>query len=153
MVYLSYEAAKKRYLETQKRFEDILSEKERLFSRTQPKATTFDKERVNGGEIRNTFEDYIIEKEKTQIDNRLEESKVIMHDCEWLLKLKEQELRHSKHIHDRIYCLKYLDRIRVYKIARRLNYSERQVYRILREIDSNLKHVTKSQGTHAKILE
>lgn len=137
MVYLDYEAFKAKYLETQRSFDAILQEKEELFARTQPNAVRFDKERVSGGKIPNPFEDYMIAKEKKQIDQRLAEAKSILDDRERLLRLKEAELRASKAVIDRVYVLRYIERMRVYKIMRKLNYSERQIYRMLETIEES----------------
>lgn len=153
MLYVDYEMFKRRYIETQRKFDAILSEKEELFARTQPKAVRFDKDRVLTSIKGNVFEDYVTAKEERQLDERLREVKALLDDRARLLKLKEQELRSSKEILDKIYCAAYIDRVRVFRIARRLNYSERQIYRFLSEIDERLKDGTKCQENGAMIVE
>lgn len=139
MLYLEYEDFKAKYLETQRKYDEILSEKEELFQRTQPTAMNIDKERVSGGTKSNPFESYLIAKEKKQIDERLAEVKGLLDDREKLLNLKLEELRYSNAIEDKIYRMRHIDRIRIYKIARMVNYSEAQVYRILANIAENIK--------------
>lgn len=139
MQYLSYAMTKAQYTQTQSTFEEILNEKERLFARTQPKAETYDKERVSASVSNSAFDDYIIAKESKQIDNRLNEVKSLLDDRGRLLALKENELRHSKEVLDKVYCLKYLDKNRPYLIAYKLNFSERQIYRFLGVIEKSLK--------------
>lgn len=134
-----YEEYKNKYYETQREYDIILTEKEKLFRMTQPSAIKFDKEVVSGGVVDNMFERYLILKEEKKIDQRLEEIKSILDDRERLLKLKEQELRASTDVKDKIYKYKYLDKLKVFKIAKLVGYSEPQVYRILKAIRNNLK--------------
>ena len=143
MLYISYEISKQRYFDTQRALETILDEKEALFQRTQPKAATYDKEKVTGGNAGNVFDDYLIAKERLMIDKRLDEAKSLLKDRETLLKVKEAELRESKETFDRIYVAKFLDKTANYKIARLMHYSERQIRRILFQIRKALKDVRK----------
>ena len=139
MIYLDYEQFKDRYLETQKKYDEILAEKEELFAMTQPKAIRFDKERVSGGDPVNSFEQYVIRKEKQRIDERLLEAKSLLDDRERLLKLKEKQLRESKDISDKVFLLRFIEHKRVYLVAKMVNYSEPQVYRILDGIRKRIK--------------
>jgi len=139
VLYEEYEEYKNKYYEVQKKYNDILNEKEELFARTQPKATNITGEKTTGGKHENLFDNYLIQKEKKNIDKRLEEVRSILNDREKLLKLKEQELRASKHSHDKIYRCRYIDRLTIEKTARLSNYSRSQVFNILKEIRKNLK--------------
>ena len=69
-----------------------------------------------------------------RIDGQLRELDGILDDRKRLLAEKEKELRASADIEDRVYCMRILDRVKVYKIAAAVHYSEMQVYRILGEI-------------------
>ena len=139
MIYAIYEEYKNKYYETQKEYDNILSEKEKLFMITQPSSSKFDKERVSGGATDNTFERYLILKEEKKIDQRLEEVRSILEDRKKLLKLKEEELKESTDIRDMIYRYRYIDKLKVYKIAKLVGYSEAQVYRILDNIKKSLR--------------
>lgn len=139
MIYIEYEEYKNKYYEIQKRFNDVLNEKEVLFNMTQPASMKYDGEPVKGGVHKNVFDEYLMLKEKKNIDQRLEEIKAILEDRENLLKLKEAELKNSTHIHDKIYRYRYLDRMKIYKISRLIGYSEPQIYRILKAIKNNIK--------------
>ena len=143
MVYLEYERLKKKYLKAQVIYDQILSEKEVLFIRTQPKGLDAEKEKVKGTPQGNVFDDYLILKEAKKIDSRLEEAKRLMDERSELLETKEEELRHSKHIYDQIYTLRHIDRKKVWQISRRVNYSEAQVYRIMRKINREIKDDSK----------
>jgi len=139
MVYIAYEEYKSKYYEAQQRYNTVLNEKEELFSITQPKATDYKKEIVKGGSPVNTFDKYLILKEKKQIDQRLQEIKAILDDREKLFKLKEAELRRSKDIQDKTYVYRYLDNLAIKKIALLISCGEATVYRILKSIKNNLK--------------
>ena len=141
MVYLEYERFKARYRLTQDLYSEILAEKEELFGRTQPRTAPTDKDRVSGGSDANVFESYVIEMESKRIDERLTIVKSILDERHGLLRLKEQELRESKDIPDRIYCYRHLDHKRIKWIARKVNYSEAQVYRHLDAIRKNTKAI------------
>ena len=138
MLYLDYERFRKNYLEAQHIYDEVLSEKEELFARTQPKAVQFDKEPSIGGDKGNPFDSYLVEKERKRIDERLTEAKLILNERKDLLKLKEQELKNSNDIYDKIYRLRYIVRWKVSKISRETGYSESQVYRICGQIVKNL---------------
>lgn len=139
MLYIEYEEYKTRYYEVQKKYNQILNEKEELFARTQPKATQITGEKTTGGKHVNAFDEYLIQKEKKNIDQRLEEVKSILEDRERLVKLKELELRASKDSYDKIYRCRYLDRLTIEKTARISNYSRSQVFNILKKIRKSIK--------------
>ena len=139
MLYIEYEEYKNRYYEVQRKYNDILNEKEELFSKTQPKATKITEEKTTGGKHINAFDDYLIQKERKNIDKRLEEVKSILEDRERLVKLKEQELRASTNSYDKIYRCRYIDRLTIEKTCRISSYSRSQVFNILKEIRDKLK--------------
>lgn len=139
MLYIEYEEYKNRYYEVQRKYNTILNEKEELFSKTQPKATKITGDKTTGGKHINLFDDYLIQKERKNIDKRLEEVKSILEDRERLVKLKEQELRASNNSYDKIYRCRYIDRLTIEKTCRLSNYSRSQVFNILKEIRDKLK--------------
>lgn len=135
MLFLDYEEYKNRYIASQKQYDEILQEKEELFAKTQPSAVRFDKERVTGGAIENAFDEYLVKKERKQIDDRLAEARNLLSDRKRLLALKREELYASNDILDKVYRMNHIEHIRAYKIARIINYSVSQVYRYLEQID------------------
>lgn len=144
MIYLEYHDCLEKYKEVQRKYDEILTEKEQLFQRTQPSAIRTDKEKVQGGKLAsNSFDSYLIRKEETQIEERLAEVKSLLTDRERLLKFKLGELRRSQDLEDKVYLMRYVERVRVYKIATRLSYHESHIYRILNKIDESLKHENK----------
>ena len=143
MVYLEYIAVLGRYLDAQKVYESILVEKETLFQRTQPKSANMEDDKVKGTHTGNTFEDYVIAKEKKQLDQRLDEARSILDDRGKLVNLKLEELRQSNAIEDKIYRYRHIDYMAMWKIARLVNYSEMQVYRIHRKMLKDIQEVRK----------
>lgn len=138
MLYKEYWEYKTKYYDAQKNYDKVLSEKELLFAKTQPKATDYSKEVVSGGSPSNTFDEYVIQKEKKQIDERLEEAKSILKDRENLIRLKENELYSSPDWHDKIFIYKYLHNMSVDEIKYRMPYCRSQIYEILKIIKKNI---------------
>ena len=138
MIYLEYEKYKKEYYETQKIYNEILNEKERLFLITQPKATKYDKEIVSGGKADNKFDNYLIQSERKKIDSRLKEVEEILDKRRILFLSKEKDLRESKEVEDIIYVLRYIDKLKIHKVCYMSHYGEAQVYRILKNIRENI---------------
>ena len=139
MVYLDYDHCKRLYESAQEAYEAVLMEKEELFAKTLPKSARADKERITGGTKTNAFDAYIIEKERKQIDERIAEARSLMMARHDLLVRKENEIRESRETIDAIYVMRYIDHLKVSKIARKQGYSKSQVYRIIESIDQNIK--------------
>lgn len=127
--YLKYVICKTKYVEA-------IDRKELFFDKTQPKAVNPDSVRVSGGTQTNSFENYIIATEN--IDEQINELKAILDERYNVLMRAEQELRNSRDWNDRIYVYKYLDKLTIKQIERKVPYSRRQLYRILDRIRDNL---------------
>ena len=137
MLYLEYHAIRQKYIDAQRVYNELIDEKEVMFSRTQPQAVNYDKDRVSGGSGKNAFEEYVIAKENSRIDERLAEQKTILEERRTLKSLKENELRRSKSLYDRIYVYRYLDELTLTQIEARVPYSRVQIWRILKTIKLN----------------
>lgn len=138
MIYIEYHNCKKKYEEIKKLYEQIVEEKERLFLKTQPKAASIDKVSVDGGARNNLFDNYLMEKEKKQLDMKLDEVKVLIDDRYRILFDKEKELRTSKEWIDKVYLYKYIERLSVKKILHQIPYEEAQIYRMINEIKRSI---------------
>lgn len=134
MIYLEYEMYKIKYAESQEQFNMILTEKERLFTKTLPIAIRYDKDKVQSSPTGNMLEDYIIAMDDEQINERLSQLRQLLSDRSMLLQLKENELRQSRDIPDRVYVHRFIDGHGINRIAKDLNYSKSQIYRILGQI-------------------
>ena len=138
MLFVEYEEYRDAFTESQKQYDLIVREKEKLFSLTQPNAVRFDKEKVTGGAIENAFDTYLERKDETMIDYRISEAESLLRNRELLLSIKKDELYSSHEILDKVYRMNRIEKIRPYRIARILNYSVSQIYRHLERIDSVL---------------
>jgi len=141
LLFEEYEIYKNKHYEVQRKYNEILTEKEDLFSKTQPKATRITGEKTTGGKRVNAFDEYLIQKEKKNIDQRLKEVKSILDDREKLVKLKEQELRLSNNPYDKIYRCRYIDRLTIEKTARISSYSRASVFNILKKIKKRINDI------------
>ena len=124
----------------ERQYLEILNEKEALFALTQPKATDYDTERVKRGEKADTFDRYIIEKERRRIDERLQEARKLLAERRQMLGDKREELKMSNDIKDKVYYFRYIEKKVIHWIAVNVNYSEVQIYRILRQITNMIEN-------------
>lgn len=147
MLYVEHNDYRNKQLEAQRKYDEILSEKERLFDKTQPRSIKYDIEKVSGGNATNRFDDYLAAKEQKKIDERLEEIKSILDERTRLLNLKEQELRTSKDWYDKIYIYFYLENLSVAQIQFKVPYGRTQIYRIINRINSRCFYTHKKDGT------
>ena len=134
MVYPEYEEYKRKYQFFLNRFNQILSKKEDMLLKTLPSAIRYDKDHVQSSPSSNVLDEYVIALDESQIDSELAKVRELIEDRGRLLDLKEKQLRDSGEINDRIYVMKYLDGYGIGKIAKVLNYSRSQVYRVLDKI-------------------
>lgn len=139
MLYVEYLDYKKKYLDAQIIYDEILSEKETLFLMTQPKASQVDAERVSGGKRTNKIDEYISIKDEKKIDLRLEEIRSILNDRENLLKAKEVELRNSKEWLDIIFVYYYIEKLSIRKISKKIPFGTTEIFRKLKKIEKSIK--------------
>lgn len=141
MIYIQYERIKQKYRLAQDNYEELIREKEVLFSLTQPKSQQTDKERVVGGQSDNAFDRYLIKQEKTNIEERLEAAKTILDVRKEMLEQKRAELEESEDVMDRLYYLKYIKRLRNKEIYDEIEYSKAQTTRYLQVIRSAISRI------------
>ena len=132
--YLEYEQTKDNLERAKKLFAKAILEKERLITKTMPSAITYDKDSVMSSRDDNPLESYIISSETKHVDQLIAKYRQSLSDWSVLLEYQEKELRKSKDKYDIIYTLKCIDCMGINKIARIMNYSKSQVYRILKQI-------------------
>jgi len=147
MLYLEYEKAKASFARAQMMFEDALLEKERLFTMTQPRAITYDKDTVQTSPCGDVLDKYVIALENEKIEERLKPYRDLVMNRESLLEIKERELRKSPDRYDKIYTYRFLDGMSLRTIAKTLCFSKSEVHRnlqyILKSINKNAKKGTK----------
>lgn len=141
MVYVQYERMKLKYLIAQNNYEELVKEKEDLFAETQPKGQAYDQDRVSGGQAGNKFDSYVIRKDETRIEERLEEARTIVKDRKLLLEMKRHELEESEDVTDKAYYLKYIKRKKVKEISEIIGYGPAQTNRILKQIRGSMSRI------------
>lgn len=137
-LFIEFEKYKREYYSTQRKYSELINERERLFSLTQPQATKYDKQIVKGGSNFNKFDDYLIKKEKLKLDSDISEIEIILNQRKKLYEDKKNELLKSNEVYDRIYVLRYINKMKITKVCIAMIYSEAQVYRILKNIRESI---------------
>lgn len=139
MLYLEYEKAKVNFKKAQEMFEDALLEKERLFTITQPKAITYDKDTVQTSPCGDVLDKYVIALEDERIEEKLRPFRELVLNRESMLDVKERELRKSVDVFDRIYTYRFLEGMSIKGISKIMSYSRAQTYKKLQSIQRHIK--------------
>lgn len=138
MLYIDYVILKQSYDESLRRLKELLDRKEEAFTRTLPNAIRYDLQKVMHSVSTNSaLDDYVMDVEK--IDQQIRSAKIILMDRKDMLDLKEEELKKSRDVDDRVYYLKYIQRLTVEQIAIRMHYSEGNIYYHLAKIKHQIK--------------
>lgn len=144
--YTDYENYLSRYEHIQVQFVRVLLEKEKLLTRTLPSAIRYDKDKVQNTIDDNPLEDYVISVEEKELDVKIARLRRHLDDWRVLMDVKEQELRKSQVLIDRVYVMRYLDGLSVNKICRILHYEKTRIYELLTEIAKNGKKRKKTEN-------
>ena len=132
MIYEEYELIWSTIRKKEKELFETINKRDELFQKTQPKSSKFDKEKIDSKKFKNMMEEYVIEKE--YLDEKIVQLNITLDDRYQVLKRKRDELKQSKNIYDRIYYLRYIERLSVYRISILIGYSKEQTYRYLKKI-------------------
>lgn len=144
--YIDYESYLVRYEHIQAQFVHVLLEKEKLLTRTLPCAIRYDKDKVQNTIDDNPLEDYVISVEEQELDIKIARLRRHLEDWRVLMDVKEEELRKSQVLIDRVYVMRYLDGIGVNKMCRILHYEKTRIYELLTEIAKNGKKRKKTEN-------
>lgn len=137
------------YKEAKKEFDKALEKKSQLLYSVVPKSANFENELVKNNS-NDKFINYTIKME--EIDKEINVRRNLRDVLAYRLKLKEIELKKSDKLIDKIYILRYMDRLKVKFISIKINYSKTQTYRILDEIEKKIKDGTKWENSCDKIV-
>lgn len=100
----------------------------------------------------NTKEDkmmkYCSELEETEIN--LKKKRILEEEIKKQLTEKEQELRKSDEILDKVYLYQYIEHLKWYQIAKKINYGKTKTYDFINEIEKKLQEI-KSAEKNGKI--
>ena len=120
MLYFEYEKYKKKYIKVQEAYEALLTERENIIT----SKTGF--ERID------------------DIEKSIRALKQSLIDRKKVLDSKKEDVLNSHSVEDIVYRMRYIERVKVNRIAKCIHYSETQTYRILNKIDENLETVRNS---------
>lgn len=140
-LFIEYELLKRECKLAKREYDKSLEKKAEYYYSVLPGANDTSKELIKTECTNDKFLNYTIRIQ--EIDSEIDVRKNLYGNLSYRLKLKEIELRNSKELLDRIYTYRYLDRYKVNKIARLVEYSRAQLYRKLDEIDKKVKDETK----------
>ena len=134
MVFREYEQNKTKLNNSIIKYEKLLDDRERLFNITQPKGINPSKEKIKSSVKESPYDVYLIEKEKRDLDDRIEEALKLIDKRKNLLENVKFKLLESDELIDVVYICRYMKRMKVRQISQKINYSEPQTYRMLSTI-------------------
>lgn len=144
-LYLDHRKYFLAYLSAQRKVERIVDEWAQIAEKANPRCTLAEHEREfipitvpGGGDKIPKAEQYVLEMERRKIRERLAEAKEIRAERFDLLEQKEDEIRRSADLYDRIYVLKWIEHERPEDIADEVHYSRSQVYKIIGHISAQI---------------
>lgn len=138
MIYVDYVILKTAYNESLNKLKEALDKQEEAFTRTLPNAIRYDLQKVmHSPPTISPLDDYVMTNE--YLEQKIRQAKLILMERKEMLDLKEEELRNSSDLDDRIFYLKYVECLTVERIAMKLTYSEGNVYYHLRKIRHELR--------------
>lgn len=127
MIYVDYVILKQSYDESLKLLKEALDRKEEAFTRTLPNAIRYDLQKVMHSTSANSaLDDYVMDIEK--INEQVREARIIVIERKEMLDMKEDELRKSQNTTSLVFCLRYIDGLKVDRIARKLSYKQETIY-------------------------
>ncbi len=126
----------KNYYDTQKELEvaeirlNVLQNKKNiLFEKMMPKASQIKEIVTSGGKQEDAYAKYITEVYDLDKEIELKQNEVNM--LKYNLKKMEITIREMKELEEKVFVMRYIDNKKVKHIARELNYTEKNIYRVL----------------------
>lgn len=126
----------KNYYDTQRELEvaeirlNVLQNKKNiLFEKMMPKSSQIKEVVTNGGKQEDAYAKYIAE--VYELDKELELKKNEVNMLKYNLKKMEIAMREMKELEEKVFVMRYIDNKKVKHIARELNYTEKNIYRVL----------------------
>lgn len=138
MLYLEYHELLKKYKNAEKIYYNALDKKSSLLYLVEPHAVQT-KEIINSLSMTNPDEKIIMYVSQIEeVDKLINETRNNKDALNYELNKKEILLKNSQNIYDKIYYFKYIRGKRVNEFYRLINYSKRQIYRFIDEINKSL---------------
>lgn len=137
MIYEEYEAIWSKIRKIEKELFELINKRDELFDMTQPKSSKFDKEIVDGKNPINSMEQYVIQKE--YLNERILQLNITLDDWYQILNRKRGELKLSKHVYDRVYYYRIIEKATPARIAYLIPCDRATVYRYMQKMCKNVK--------------
>ena len=114
----------------------LIDERSVMFQMTQGGG---DGEPVKSSPKNDKFDNYLVALEKSGIDNKITEARIIYEMWEQRVRETEYQLRISRSVNDQIYIKRWVDHKGVKRIGKEVGYSERQTRRIIKKMSENVR--------------
>lgn len=137
-----YEEYYRKYLSLKKVKEKINrleSKKITLMSSSEIKSSDPSKDTIKTNTIGDVIGNCVAELEL--IEQNLQRENNLKKEILGQLSKKEEELRESKEILDKIYLYKFIDRMKYHQICKKINYEKSSFYNFLDEVEKKLKEI------------
>lgn len=130
--------------------------KYRIYKRTTKEVNDLDNKRINlmsmvglqspstdnaGGNNSQKDKMALYVAELEAVESNLLKKKKIIEEIKLQLKEKEEDLRESKEILDKVYLYKYVDNLKYYQIGTKIGYEKSKTYNLINEVDEILKKI------------
>ena len=136
--FLEYERYKNRFNQAQEHGRALESIKARILERSLPGPASLERAKVNGGERESAEERYIINLERSRIDERIKAAKRAAESCGRKLAAAKNKLISSEAEIDRIYYYKYIQRQSIKEIAEITGFTIPIIFQFLLEISDTI---------------
>ena len=117
----------------------LVSLKANLYNLTQPKSPIYDDVKILDKNIRDKFGDYIDTLESMNVNERIELLNGTIENCKKLIKNKEDDLKNSFNLEDKVYFLKFVQNKNNNEIMKDLCYQRTVVYNIVKKIKDTIR--------------
>lgn len=138
MKFKEYHELLKKYKMAESSYYKALDKKSKLLYNVEPHSVRIKEILVDSSFDRpdSMIIDYTVEIDKVNelINNARNNKDVLGYE----LKKKEEQLRCSNNVYDRIYVFQWIEHKRVVEYYRLLNYSKRQIYNLIKEIKQKI---------------
>lgn len=138
MIFIEYEELKEKFNKAQKEYDKLLDQKEIIILSPQVKSTQIKVCTSTSNKKTDKTLEYLISLE--ELMPKLNESRSLLGEREYLLKLKKLQLVESQELLDKVYVMRYIENMPVKHIARNLIYSKQRIYQLLEEIKNIRKY-------------
>ena len=144
MIYEEYYKKYYDYRKNNKEKNDLENKKVQLIGLVDVKSSS-----TKNGNYSNQKEDkflfYTAELEETEL--KIYQKDKILEELKTQLKTKENELRESKDVLDKVYLYKYIDKLKYYQISKKIKYSKSRTYDFINEVDKNIEKIKKMKSS------